>query len=91
VTASGGGADGRSLPLSRQIALRDGDWPRFQRLVSEVRPPCPLAGRLTAAVDVQGSLQPPSVRTTGAGTIANLKVAMYISEKHRRLEAPAIN
>lgn len=57
-----------------RVALQGGDLAAIQRLGSEMRPPVSLAGQLTAAVDVQGTLQPPNLLTTGAGTIADLKV-----------------
>jgi hypothetical protein len=57
-----------------KLNLTRTDLAALQRLNPKLRPPVPVAGRLSASADAEGTLQPLTVQTAGTASAADLTI-----------------
>jgi translocation and assembly module TamB len=57
-----------------KLDLQDAELAAVQRLSPDLKPPVALAGRLNATANVDGTLRPSAVQTSGNGAAADMKV-----------------
>ncbi len=61
--------------VAGHLELHSGDLSVLERLAPEFRPPVPLTGRFEVTANLHGNLKPLTLRASGTGSAANLRVS----------------
>jgi uncharacterized protein involved in outer membrane biogenesis len=90
VTGAGSVGLAAPFPFQGQVKLREGDLSALQGLAPRWRPPVPVAGRLTTSVEVQGTVRPFTLSTSGTAAAPLLKVSdLTLNDVHFRWDSDA--